>query len=129
MSAQEDVAAQPAEHAKHALVVLGDLGVELVADELVARVHVGAADDHDVERLAAFGHLHRPGRAALGVARGQVRDQRRTAELDLVAIVEHAIDLGRRVQPLRLAAVLKVRLAAGFDDGHVAIHHHVARPR
>lgn len=96
-----------------AFVVLGDLGIRCVADELVAGIHVRAADDDDVVGLPAVVHLHRPRRAALGVSRREVRDEHRAAELHLIAVVEDAIDLRGRVERGRRVAIVEVALAAG----------------
>ncbi len=125
VSAKEDVAGQGVQNVKHALEVFGDLGIGLVVDELVAGVDVGAADDDYVVGFAGFGHLHGPGGAALGVARGEVGDEDGAAEFHFIAIVQDAIDLCGRIEKFWPAAILKIGFAAGFDDGDVGIHDHV----
>src|SRR5260370_33871008 len=53
MRAQKDIAGQTFQDTKHLFVILGDLRIRGVVDELVARIHVGAAYDDDAEGLAA----------------------------------------------------------------------------
>ena len=127
MGAEENVAWQGPEDTPHALVVFGDLRVSGVVYELVARIHVGAAENDDVVGLGSFCDLHRPGGAAFGVARGEVRDEHGATEAHFISIVKHAVDLGGLVQTGARVPVLKVGFAAGFDDGYVCIHDHVLR--
>src|ERR1039457_2549759 len=49
VGAEEDVAGKSVEDGEAALVIRGDAGIGLVADQLVAGIDVGAADDYDVE--------------------------------------------------------------------------------
>ena len=84
------------EHLEFVPVVVGDLRIGLVADQLVAGIHVGAADDDDVQGSAVFRLIERPGGGALGVAGGQVRGERGAAERHGIAVVQHAVDLRRR---------------------------------
>src|SRR5579872_5122629 len=49
----------------------------------------------------------------------------RIAESYLIAIVQHTVYLGGRIREARVVTVLKVGLAAGFDDAYVSIHDHV----
>src|ERR1700739_156601 len=76
VGAEEDVAGKVFENFELVLVVGGDLGIGLVADEFVAGIYVGAADDDDVKQAAAFLFVQRPGGGPLGVAGGQMRGQR-----------------------------------------------------
>ena len=54
------------------LVIGGDARVGLVRDKFVAGIHIGAADNHNMERSPIFALVHRPGRSAFGVASGQM---------------------------------------------------------
>ena len=49
MRAEKDVAGEFVKDSKAALVIGGDLRIGLVADQFVARVHIRAADDDDVQ--------------------------------------------------------------------------------
>src|SRR5579885_3293790 len=71
--AEEDVAWQLPEHAKRFLVVLGNIRILGIVHQLVSGIHVGTPDDHDVVSPSAITDLQRPGRAALGVPRRQMR--------------------------------------------------------
>ncbi len=107
---------RPSSTSKPWRVVGGDLRIDLVADELVAGIDVGAADDDDVERAAGFGFVEGPGGGALGVAGGEVRGEHGAAEANRVAVVEDAIDVrGREVHDL-VGGVVEVGAAAGLDD-------------
>jgi hypothetical protein len=127
VGAQKYVARKRFQDAEHALVVGGNLRIERVVDELVAGVHVGASDDDHIVRLAAFFRLHRPRGRALGVPGGEVRGEDGVPEPDLVAIVEDAVHFCGLVEGSCGIAVLEIPLPAGFDFGHVRIHHHILR--
>src|SRR5262249_55164274 len=73
MRTKEDVARQRLQDAKHLLVVGGNLRIAGVVDELVAGIHVGAADDHDVVSRPTFPHGDRPGGAAFRVTGREMR--------------------------------------------------------
>ncbi len=122
MRAEEDIAGQVFEDGKAALVVRCDLRIGLVAGELVAGIHVGAADDDDVQDATVLFLVHRPGRCAFGVARSEVRGENRAAEAHRVAVVQHAVDVSGRELHGMIRAVLKIGFAAGLDDRDVGIH-------
>ncbi len=128
MRAEEDVARQRLEYGEGLAIVVGDARIRgrllRFVDQPETGVHIPAPHDHRVERLAALFDLHRPGGATARVAGGFVRNQHGTAQLDLVSIVEHAVDFGLRIGAF---AVGEVRRAAAFHDGHVTLHHHVFR--
>ena len=88
MRAQENVAGQGVEHLKTVPVVLGDVGIGVIADEFVAGVHVGAADDYYMESAARFGFVHCPSGGSLGVAWGEAGGEDGAAEAHGVAVVE-----------------------------------------
>ena len=75
MGAEENVAGQRFKHRKTALVVRSYLRISLVANQLVPGIHVGAADDDDVENAAAFCLVHRPGSGAPGVPGSEMRGE------------------------------------------------------
>src|SRR5258706_16070000 len=54
-----------------------------------------------------------------------MRDECRAPQFHFVAVVQHAIDFGGRIERWWLVAVLKVGLPARFNDRHVAVHDHV----
>src|ERR1039457_404405 len=122
MRAQENVAGQGVEHLKAVPVVLGDARIGLVADEFVAGVHVGAADDYYVESAARFGFVHCPGCGSLGVAWGEVGGEDGAAEAHDVAVVEDAVDMCWREVHGGICAVVEVRFAAGLDYGDIGVH-------
>ena len=76
-------------------------------------VFAEAADEHHVVGPAAFLAFSGPGRAAAGVVRRQMRDQRRAAEGHRLAVTEHPVDR------MRLAAWLDV-----LKRGHILVHRH-----
>ena len=56
----------------------------------------------------------------LGVPGGQMRGEHRAAELNRVAVMEHAIDMCRRETHIDLSAsVVEIVVPAGFDHGHI----------
>src|ERR1043166_2556316 len=116
---QEHVARQALEHLERSREILRDPQVLLVADELVARVDIRAADDDDVVFLPPIGDLPGPRRATARVAWRQSCHQRDAAELDLFLVFEDAIDLARRPA---VGRVLVLPLAARCDHVVVAAH-------
>src|SRR5262245_5636845 len=50
-----------------------------------------AGGEYHIVLFAAFFDLHRPRRAALGMAGCQARGQRSFAEFDLIAVMQHAV--------------------------------------
>jgi len=84
--AEENVAVERFQDAERTIVVVGDLRIRRVAHEPIARVHVGAADDHDVVGPASLFDLHGPRGAALRVTGCETRDQHRAAQPHLIAI-------------------------------------------
>ena len=93
-------------------------------DEAKSGIDVPAADDDDVDELALVGSAEGPGGASAGVAWSFVRDQHDAAQLDAIAIVEDAIDMGGRIEVVGIEEVL---CAAAFDNGNVGVHDHVFR--
>ena len=128
VSAQEDVARQLLEYAKHLLVVRRDLRILGIVHQLVSGIHIGTAHDHHVVTLAGIAGLQRPGGASLGVSRRKMRGKHRAAQPYFVAVVKNAIDFGRRIKILRLVPILEIGLASRFHYRDVAVHHHVLRP-
>ncbi len=68
------------------------------------------------------GYLQRPGGAATCMPWRLVCDEHASPEPNLISVVQDSIDLRRGIAIL---GVLEVLLPAGFDDRHVAVHHHV----
>src|SRR5437016_795463 len=66
---EEHVAGQRPEHAEHAFVIAGNRRILCIVHQLIARVHVGTANDDHVVPLAAFLGGQGPSRAPLGVSR------------------------------------------------------------
>src|SRR5579862_7185226 len=60
MSAQENVARESLKHPEHTLEVRCDLRIERIVDQLIARIRIRTADDHNVQHLAAIAGLHGP---------------------------------------------------------------------
>ena len=50
-----------------------------------------------------------------------MRNQHRATEPDFFAIVQHVIHFGWRIEEMGSAAILKIGLAARFDNRHVGI--------
>ena len=123
MRAEKYVAWQFLKDRKATFVVRGDLWIDLVADQLVARVDVGAADDHDVQKTTALGLVKGPGSGSPGVAGRKVRRENGATQTDRVAVVKDSIDVRGRVAIGLLSAVLEVCSAARFDDRNVASHY------
>src|SRR5215467_3420561 len=123
---EENITWQRLQNAPHTFVVCGDLRIISVVNELIAWVDVRAAYDYDIIGLSSLGHSHRPSGAAFCMPWGKVGHKYRSTKSNFVAIMQHPIHLGRRIEKLTIVAILKIRLAAGFDDRHVAIHYHVA---
>src|SRR6266705_3625157 len=98
MGTEENIAWQRLQNAPHALVVFGDLRVSLVVDELVARVHVGAAEHNHVVGLAAIRNLHRPRGTAFGMPWSEMRNEYRVTKFHFVTIVQYAVHFGRPIQ-------------------------------
>ncbi len=58
--AEENVAWQLVEDRKATLVIFGDLRIGSVANQLVARVHIWAAYDHNVQKSTSFRLVESP---------------------------------------------------------------------
>jgi hypothetical protein len=56
-----------------------------------------------------------------------VRSEHVTSEPYFVAIAQHALDFSWRMQIIEIVTVSKIEFAAGFNHGHVGIHHHLTR--
>lgn len=56
-----------------------------------------------------------------------MRDEHGSSQLHLRTIMQYLIHFRRRIEGCRHVAVLKVSLAARFDDRHVGVHDHVLR--
>ena len=72
--------------------LVDDAGYAGIVHQLEARVYAKASDDRNVVRLPAVARFQRPGRTTASVAGRQVRDERRTAKCDLVAVMQSLID-------------------------------------
>ena len=92
MGAEKQVTRQAFEDGKGFRVIVGDAGIIFVAHQNVARIHVGAADDHGVEPAGALLNLHGPCGAPFGVPRGEPGDQPRATQFDRVPVVEDPVD-------------------------------------
>lgn len=122
MRAEKNVASQLVEDRKATFVVFGNLRIGSVADQLVARVHIWAADNYDVEKLTAFRLIESPRRGSPRVAGSEMRGKHCAAEIDGVAVVEDAIDVRGRVVVRFLRAVLEVGPAAGLNNRYFSGH-------
>ena len=87
MRSQKKIARQPLQHSERLHVILCNLRVVLISDENVSGIYVRATDDHGIQGSAALLNLHRPGRAALRVARREVRCQLGASQFHRVTIV------------------------------------------
>jgi hypothetical protein len=113
MRTKEEINRQIQQDHERLFVILRNARIALVADENVAGVHIGAADNYRIKFPAAFVDLHCPGRAAGGMTGSQPSDQLRFTELDNIAIVQQPIHFGRGM----------ARLGA-FHPGGIGFHHH-----
>src|SRR6266566_4789435 len=84
---EEHVAGQRPEHAEHAFVIAGNRRILCIVHQLIARVHVGTANDDHVVPLAAFLGGQGPSRAPLGVSRREVCGEHRPTQLHAIAVV------------------------------------------
>src|SRR6266702_2194852 len=84
---EEHVAGQRPEHAEHAFVIAGNRRILCIVHQLIARVHVGTANDDHVVPLAAFLGGQGPSRAPLGVSRREVCGEHRPTPLHAIAVV------------------------------------------
>ena len=89
--AEKDVAGERFQHLELVAIVARDLRVGGVANQFVAGIHIGAADDHDVERLPALFLIEGPGGGALRMAGRLVGSENGSAQRNRVPIVEHAV--------------------------------------
>ena len=125
MRSQKHVTWQGLKHLKRVLVILCNSRITGIVDEFVSRIHIRAADDHNIVNLAILADLHSPRRTAFCMAGRKVSGEHDIAEPDFISVMQNAVYFRRLEQSLGRSAVLKVASAAIFDDGHIAIHHHV----
>src|SRR5579863_902225 len=78
--AKEDVAGQGFEDSKLVAIIVRDLRIGRVADKFVAGVHIGAADDDDMQGFSGFRLVHGPGCGSLGVPGGFAGGENDSAE-------------------------------------------------
>ena len=119
VGAEEYVAGKLAKDLELMAVVIGDLRVRFVVDEFVAGVDIGAADDDDVEGAAVVLLVKGPGCGALGVAGGEMRSERDTAERDGVTVMKSSVDLCGGEPHGPVVGVVEVVAASRFDHGNV----------
>ena len=116
MCAEEDIARQLFQNSEAVTIVRCDLGILRVVHQLVTGIDVGAANDDDMKSAAKFGLIEGPGCGALGVAGGEARRERNSAERNGVAVMQDAVDMrGREVHGF-VVGVMEVGCAAGLDD-------------
>ena len=125
---EEDVAGQALQHAERLLIVLDHGRILRVIDQPDARQDRRAAVEDYVVPLSALLDLHRPGRAAPGMARRQVSRQGYAAETDLVAVADDAIGLRGLVADHLIARRQEVAPAAAREQFGVLLAHHDPGP-
>lgn len=89
---QEEVAGQFLKDGERVGEVTGDLGIGGVLDQLIAWIHIRAANDHDVVLLARVGRLACPGGTTSCVAGSQMRGHGNAAQRDVIAVCQDAVD-------------------------------------
>src|SRR5262249_54692103 len=94
MCTQKDIAGQRFQNCESFGKVICNFWIVRVVCQPISWIHIGTADDYDVIGFAGagVGDAPRPGRAASGMTRRAAGDEHHVAQLDLVTIIQHAID-------------------------------------
>ena len=120
MRSQEDVAGKTLEPAECRRIVGGNRRIRRVPHELIARVHIWAANHHDIQRCFLVGGPPAPGSAAGCMSRRAMGGQGHSAQSDLLAVFEHTVD--RAGEPA-LVGVKVLTFSPLANDLLIPLHH------